>query len=185
MKKNKKWFSLIELIVVISMISIIWIAAWKINFNKLIDNQNSLMFSNDIYSNIEKVRNNSLLWKWVSSWTLIQYPEKWLVKIWTWWTNWTISWFFSTWWILTNYNEFKVNFINANAKINKLTCYNITKNNPNTKSNIDIEMIWNTITLSWCTTPDNKILDIETNYKWFKKVIRINTINWVIEKIDN
>lgn len=184
MKKNKNWFSLVELMITIAVISIIWIVALKLNFNNLIDNQKSLMFSNDIYSNIEKVRNNALLWKWVWSWTFI-YPDKWVIKVWTWWTNWTITWHFYTWWVLQNYDEFKVNFIDENSKISKLTCYDITKSNPNNITNIDIEIIWNSISLSWCSNPNNKILDIETSYKNFKKIVRINTITWIIEKVNN
>lgn len=185
MKKNKKWFSLIELLIVMVIIWIIALWANKINFNNLADNQNNMMFSNDVYSNIEKVRNNSLLWKWVVNWTSMQYPDKWVISIWTLGANWTISWMYSTWWTLKNYSDFKVNFIDTHSKINKLTCYDITKNNPSVKSSIDIEIIWSSLSISWCTTPNNKILDIETGYKNFKKVIRINAISWMIEKVDN
>jgi hypothetical protein len=142
------------------------------------------MFSNDVYSNIEKIRNNAILWKWIWSWTFV-YPDKWIIKISTWWTSWTIRWYFSSWWILQDYSDFKVNFINQYSKISKLICYDIKKTNPNIHSNIDIEITWNAISLSWCTIPNNKILDIETNYKNFKKIVRINTINWIIEKINN
>lgn len=146
--------------------------------------QNSLMFSNDIYSNIETIRNNSLLGKWIFDGVEIIHPKKWSIQISTWSTSWAIQGFYSTGWALQNYKDFNVNFVDINSKISKLTCYNISKTNALVKPNVDLEIVWNALTLSWCTSPNNKILDITTDYKGFIKIIRINSVSWIIEKTD-
>lgn len=189
MKKNKKWFTLIELIVVISLLAIITIASTKMNFNKNIEKQNSLMFANEIHSNIEMIRNNSLLWKWVSDGIDIIHPTKWNIHISTWivntWNHWIIKWQYSTGWTFAKYNDFEVKFIDTHSYISKLTCYDINKTTSSTQNNIDIEVIGSTLSFSWCTAPNNKILEIQSEYKSFRKKIRLNSLNGVIEKVDN
>jgi type II secretory pathway pseudopilin PulG len=60
-EKFKKGFTLIEILVVITITITLFIGASKINFNRMSDKQQSLVFTNNVYSSIETVRNNSLL----------------------------------------------------------------------------------------------------------------------------
>lgn len=184
MKKNNLWFTLIELIVVISLIGILFITSTRMNFNINIDSQKSWSFTNEVFTKIETVRNNSLLWKWLPDWTNMIHPDEWILDFSTWTTtSWTASLLYLSWWNLLNYNDFKINFIDNNySKISKLTCYDVTWANPESFSNIKLEIYWSNLSLSWCTSPNDKILDIETKYKWLSKIIRINTVSWIIEK---
>lgn len=184
MKKDKKWFTLIELIIVIWLLAIMWVLSSNLDFGKMTNKQNSLMFSNSIYSNIETLRTNSLLGKWIFDGVEIIHPKKWSIQISTWSTNSTIQGFYSTGWALQKHKDFNVNFVNTTSKISLLTCYNISKTTAIAKTNVDLEIIWNALTLSWCTSPNNKILDITSDYKGITKIIRINTVSWVIEKTD-
>lgn len=172
-----------ELLVVIAIIWIIVVSLSKINFNPQIDNQNSEMFANSIYTSIEDVRNKSLLWKWVWSWSLLSFPEKFVVTVNTINSsnNWSISWSYLSGWIKYQLSDFLVDFINQNSLIKTLTCKNIDLTNSSTWATIDLEYNkWN-LTLSWCSI-NQKILEIETSYKWFNKTIKINSTTWVMEK---
>lgn len=66
MKKINKWFTLVELLVVISLIIIIILALTNFNFNKLSDEQKSEIFANKILSEIETLRDDSISWKWTN-----------------------------------------------------------------------------------------------------------------------
>lgn len=185
MKKNKNWFTLMELLVVIAIIWILILWASRVNFNPQIDKQNSEMFANNIFTNIENIRNNALLWRWVWSGTTFTHPEKWVVTISTL-PNGTQSgsvkvWYFS-WGTNHNYSDFFIDFINQNSQIALLTCKDIEWNEQSPAiNNIDIEFSWNTTTLSGCTQ-QHKILEIQTKYKTFEKTIKINSTTGLIEK---
>ncbi len=181
MKKTLSGFTLLELMVVVAIIWILAIWASNIQFNPQIDKQNSLLFSNDIFTNIEKVRNNALFWKWVWSWSTLTYPEKWIINLDTNW-NGSISAKYSSWWTIYNYNDFRVDFLNQNSKISQLKCLSIDNLNSETWSYVDIEISKNNITLSWCSSPNDKILEITTNYKAFTNTIKLNTVSWLLEK---
>lgn len=181
MKKNKNWFTLIEIIVVIAIIWVLIVWASRINFNPQIDKQNSDMFTNNIFSNIETIRNNSLLWKWMWSWVKMFYPEKWVVNISKTW-SWKIENFYQSWWISYNYKEININFINDFWKISEIKCRDINWNWYEIINNIDIEFSGKNITLSWCTYPNDKLLELTTNYKSFSKTIKLSKVTWLIEK---
>lgn len=177
MKKNSKWFTLIEILVVISIIWILVVWYNKINFNPQIDKQNSLLFLNNIFTTIEKIRNDSLIWKWV--WTDLIYPEKWIISLSTT-GNLNIS--YLSWTTTIPYEDFNIDYINNSAYISKLKCFSIDKNFSTTTSNVDIEITWSNLSLSWCSSPNYKILEITTKYKNFENIIRLNTVSWVLEK---
>jgi prepilin-type N-terminal cleavage/methylation domain-containing protein len=58
---EKKAFTLIELLVVIALVSILTLAITNINWNSLNDKQHIDIFSKNIVSSFEEIRNNSLL----------------------------------------------------------------------------------------------------------------------------
>lgn len=184
MKKNNFWYTLTELIVIIAIIWILAIWASRINFNPQIDKQNSELFTNSIFTSIESVRNNSLLWKWVWSWTILNHPDKWIINISTN-NSWSINFKYLNAWVEKNLEEFWVNFINRFSSIKQLSCKNLDWTNPSNHTNIDLEFSGNNLSLSWCNLPEQRILEITTNYKNFENIININSTTWLIQKIKN
>lgn len=183
MIKSSRWFTLTELLVVITIIWILIVWASNINFNPQIDRQNAEMFSNNIFTSIETIRNNSLLGKWVWSGSIMTHPEKWTVNITS---NGTGS-------ISANYTSgttfpvstFSVDFINQHGRIAGLSCETIDGASTSTGNSVAIDFTWNTLSFTgntWCSS-DKKILKIKTQYKTFEKTIKINSITWLIEKL--
>jgi len=62
LEKIKKAFTLIELLVWISVMSIIILWVTSIDYNRLSQDQKLDIFTNDVKSNFERIRNNSLAW---------------------------------------------------------------------------------------------------------------------------
>lgn len=185
MKKNNFWYTLTELIVIIAIIWILAVWASRINFNPQIDKQNSELFINNIFTSIESVRNNSLLWKWVLSWSILVHPEKWIVSVSTN-NSWSINSKIKNGATTTINTDFSVNFINSFANIKELTCKNLDWTNSSSWiTNIDLEFSWNELSLSWCNSPEQRVLEITTKYKNFENIININSTTWLIQKIKN
>lgn len=180
MIKNNNWFSLIELLVVIAIIGIIVVWASRIDFNPQIDKQNFDMFTNNVFTSIETVRNNALLGKWVGSGSIFTHPEKWVIKLSSVWTG-SIQAEYQSGTNIYPLWDFRVDFVNQNTKISELRCKSI--DGPSlTGSLIDIEISGKTMSFSGCSN-DQKILQIKTEYKNFHKVIEVNSITWLIEKL--
>lgn len=181
MKKVKKiiWFTLIELLLVITIIWIIALWLSQMNFNASSDKQKNEIFTNKIISNFEEVRNYSLLWKWI--WVNLDNPEKWKVEFSTTW-SWNITSYYFSWAIWTKYNE---NLFWTGYEIKNIEC--ISLDNIDRSWNIAwtwiIEIIWPKLTLTWAcnTDPSYKKLLIDVSYKNnFENNIEINTVNWLI-----
>lgn len=183
MKKNKNWFSLSELLTVIAIVWIIFFAVSKITFKPQIDNQNAHLLVNTIYWEIETVRNNALLWKGVLSGSTLINPSKWVIKADTIWSGHIMS-YYSTGWTFTQYGWFG-NFIIPNSQVQELKCINISNSTLfHTGTQIDIEMVGSTMTFSWCNAPNNGILDIKLRHASTFKIIRINTVTGLMQKIN-
>lgn len=180
MIKNNNWFSLIELLVVIAIIGIIAVWASRIDLNPQIDKQNFDMFTNNIFTSIEWVRNNALLGKWLGTWAIFTHPEKWIIQISSDGTG-SIQARYQSGTSILPLGDFRVDFINQNSKIAELKCESIDGSSQ-TGSFIDIEFSRNTLSLSGCSSQE-KILKIKTEYKNFNKTIQINSITWLIEKL--
>lgn len=73
MKNINKAFTLIELLVWIVLFVLIALSVANMNFWKHLDVKKADQYSNRIYSEIEQIRNNSVLWKWV--WVTNIFPE--------------------------------------------------------------------------------------------------------------
>ncbi len=182
MIKNYSWFTLFELLVVIAIIWILMIWASNVNFTSQIDKQNSEMFTNNIFTSIESLRNNSLLWKWIWSGAILSYPNAWNIHISSEWTG-SVQGTYTSWSSLVPINDFSVNFINELTKISELKCETIDGSNTYIATKIDIIFSWNNTSFSWCDNSQQKILKINTSYKNFNKTIKINSITWLIEKL--
>ncbi len=177
MKKNSFWFTLIEMLVVIVIIWILAISIKSFNFNKSMDKEYLLKYRNEVFTILEKTRNDSLLWKSLS-WNNLIIPTKRVITITK--SNWTNSWTVS----LKNYSwSSLINWYNENITIPKYFSINNIKCNSEILSTLDIEYTWNQITLSWSDCNTDKITwEIEVKYKALTWSISINTISNLIQK---
>ena len=177
MKKNIIWFTIIELLVVIAIIMVITIWLSRMNYNPQINNQKFLEFNNQITSNIEALRNNALIWKWV--WLNLDTPNSWLIEI----STWALSTSYYSWATKVWYKLYDVNFNNLN-QIKNFECNTITwATLSTTTSKVEILINWNTIDLTWaCNQANAKILEINTQSSSFSWTIKLNTVTWIVEK---
>lgn len=177
---NKIGFTLIELMV---WITIIWIMSlWirNIAFNNISDKQKLEIFNNKIISEIEKVRNDSLIWKWI--WINIDAPKSWKIDFST-----------NSWWkILTSYTIDWTNWVQINnipmenlMSINKVSCVNV--DNSSTQ-NLTTTQTWSILfekwkyKLSWNCNNTFTSLKIETYNKWYLKEFSFDVISWIIKR---
>jgi prepilin-type N-terminal cleavage/methylation domain-containing protein len=178
-KKQKKAFTLIELLVSISLISILAIWISSIDYNRLNNKAKLDIFTNEIKTHFERVRNNALSWKWI--WTDLNVPEKWRIEY-SLSNSWkiiskTLSW--TNYWL--DYEN--INFNNL-YEITNLDCLNLNQLN---LENINswtwiIEFSWINISLTWsCTNSSSKILELTIKSKSDEKILQLNTMNWLAE----
>lgn len=176
--KNKA-FTIIELLVWISILLIILMWVSNLDYNRLNQIQKLEIFINKVKSNFETIRNNSLIWKWIWNW--LNIPSKW-----------TINYSVSNSWTITAIAYSGSNILNSESinfepwiSIDRIRClkYNWTSNKTlNNSETWSIDIIWNKITLSWdCSSIDSKILEITVWNKINTWSILINTLNWLVE----
>lgn len=177
-----------EMVLVVVVIMIIAIAASRIWFREQVNKKTAEKFGNSIYTSIELVRNNALLGRWIGSGTTITHPDKWIVHISTEETEGFSGSISSTTYLSWSspehsaYTDFFVEFPNTLAKITNLTCLaHITDQTGSWATNIDLEFIWNSLTLSGCTSPRNKALKIETRFGDFIYDISISSVTGLME----
>ncbi|NVP17631.1 prepilin-type N-terminal cleavage/methylation domain-containing protein [Candidatus Gracilibacteria bacterium] len=77
MNKKNKAFTIVELLVAISIISIIALGANNISFKSISDKQSLEIFNNKIISEIERIRNNSLIGKGIG--VNLDVPKTWRI----------------------------------------------------------------------------------------------------------
>ncbi len=176
MKKDfyLKAFTLIELMVVISIIMIIAIWASNLNLNNLSSIQKLEIFSNSIKTDFESIRNNAMLWKWI--WTDFNTPE-----------NWSMSFTApETIEINSDSNLYKKIRFPEDFTIKQIDCFKldgITSTNffnTNSESWI-IEFEWSNLRLIWDCNDNSKILKVTLTNKVSTKELWINTLNWLAE----
>jgi len=192
MKKNKnKAFTLIEILVWITIVSILIIWISNINFNTISEKKRLDRSIIKIVSQIETVRNNSLLGKWI--WENLEIPKNYELHIWNTW-SWKIVIYYNTWSTDSEkqiYNlEKDIKFWDNFENISKMTCLDIKWNivtdedNDNNIKNWTgiIKFEWKNLTILWaCDKPKSKIFEFEITRKTHKQNIQINTLNWLIE----
>lgn len=176
MIKNKKWFTLAELLV---WITIIWILAlWvsQINFNTISDKQRAETYLSKIKTSIETVKNNSLIWKWI--WTDLIVPEKWKIDLKSWSGHLVTSYFSWTW---INYSSYSYTPENNLYTIKSIECAKLDWTSDTVSETWSIVISWSKLSLNWCPDDSYKILRINSNYKQFENTFEINTVSWIIE----
>jgi type II secretory pathway pseudopilin PulG len=182
-KKIKNAFTLIELLVWIAIIWILLLSASKINFNRLSIKQELDIFTNNVKSNFENIRNNSLSWKWIWTWTELIIPEKWKIEY-SDYNSWTIINSTFSWSVRTSLDiapKFKTGY-----SISKIRCLQLNWTEdyvfPASTWTWEIEFIWSNIFLKWdCSTSTSKILELTIKNRSETKILLINTLNWLIE----
>ena len=78
-KRHKKAFTMIELLVIITIIAIMFFASNNLIFTKTQDSKKLEIFVNKIVSIFDTAKNYSLTWKWI--WTNLETPNYWKLKI--------------------------------------------------------------------------------------------------------
>ena len=177
-------FTLIELMVVIAIIAILILGSNFLNFNKVSNKQKLDTKTIRIVSQIEEIRNNSLLWKWI--WTELVVPEKYKIDFSTSW-SWVIkAQYFS--WSYIDYNfDKEISFSNNFDSISEIKCFKLnnstSENTFNSWSNWTWTILieWANMSLSWSCDSTTKILELTIKRKANTKKIQINTLNWLIE----
>jgi len=172
MIKQKKAFTLIEIMVVIALIWLITLWITKLNFNTLSDKQKVNWFFHKIKTNTETIKNNALIWKAIklTDWTII-VPKKWKIDF----NN------DDSWKVIFNYfdwSDYKVYKKIVSSKYQEII---IKNNNDKLTQTWSLIIEWWNLTLSWITSTD-KILNIEVKYKNLNKFFTINSISGVIEE---
>ena len=149
------------------------------------DKQRLDIYSNQIISRYESVRNNSLIWRGIWNWTDIDKINEWQLEF-SLQNSWSLTARYSTGWAFINSDEYSLLADTQKLySIKSMKCLKLDKTENQTLSWSDIWRIilnWDNISLSWCTDLSSKILELGLFYKWHEKTLKINTINWLIEE---
>lgn len=176
--KNKNAFTIVELMVIISIITIIAIWWSQINLNRLSSKQKLEIFNNKIVNLIETTRNNSLLWKWI--WNNFIVPDSWRIDL-SESNSWTIISSYLSWWTWYNYDDNSL-VVYDSYYINNFRCSSLTWVTTNFSAwTWTILISWNDLSLSGCTNPNYKIMLIDLTFGSHRNRIKINTLNWLVE----
>lgn len=180
--KIKKAFTLIELLVWIAIISILLIWVTSIDYNRLNNKQKLEIFTNNIKTNFENIRNNKLAWKWV--WTDLAVPQKWKIDYSNT-SSWTIISSYSLDW--TTWFNYKSITFEKWFYISKISCLQLDWTTEDTEITSwtwtwTIEFSWNNVNLSWdCIAITSQILELTVKNNTDSKKLLINTLNWLAE----
>lgn len=175
------WFTLIELMVAITIIAII-AASWsRMNFNEISDSQYLRIFSWKITWIYETTRNNMLIGRTINtSWNI---ATSWKIEIPTW--SWkTLQTYFSTGWVYQNYSEWNYTYKWAEW-IARINCYTATGTTASASTNTWTWIViinYDSISFSWttsCDTTTTKKLIFETFYHNHTWTLEINWLNWL------
>ncbi len=176
-KINSKWFTLIELMVVIALISIIVLGATRIDFNRSSNQQKLAIFTNEIASKIETVRNNALIWKGVGN--NLETPESWdLIISDT--SSWSLETRYNLWGSTIDSEEYSVTSDNFYSIWN-LRCIQLDGISETIVWNLTLTIDWDDMSLSGCSSDNFKILEFTTSYRQWSQSVSINTLSWLVE----
>ena len=174
--------------VVIALISIIILGATRVDFNRSSNQQKLAIFTNEIVSKIETVRNNALIWKGIG--IDVETPDQWRIIIWNT-SPGSIETSYYTWGSWTNSDEYSVN-PDSFYEITDLNCISLDNNITEAAAgNRALYIDGNELALSefnttptppsTCSNNGFKILEFTTSYRNLTKTVRINTLSWLIE----
>lgn len=175
MKYKAKGFTLSEVLVVIAVIGILWVAVSNLNFSRISQQELLAIESIKMLATTEEMRNNALVGKAVD--INGQIPESWYIEFNIPSNNYSTSYSGGTLQTQELRNPFE---------ILSITCSSLEGNMTAKWSSIKVDFFTNTTTsVSWCPTSVfyPKILEIEIGRWDIRSTIRINTLTNVIEEI--
>ena len=175
-KINYKWFTLIELMVVIALISIIILGATRVDFDRSSNKQKLAIFTNEIVSKIETVRNNALIGRWIGS--SLETPDSWEIQI-SDISSWSVQTSYNLWGGPISSNEYSI-IPNAFYSIWDMRCIQLDGTSE-ANWNATININGNEMSLSGCSNDGFKILEFTTSYRDLTQAVQINTLSWLIE----
>lgn len=175
---KKQAFTLIEIMVWISIISII--TFWVINLysNNTSDKQKLNIFTNRLIWKIDTVKNYALVWKWI--WVTLETPKYFKINF----SSGSLKSYYNTWATDMIYKDLSLDPFENYYWINSIECKNLDLSNVTYSNSIDVSYIWSNITLTWCSDMYQKVIDFWVYYKWFNNILRLNTISWILEKVN-
>lgn len=194
MNLQKKWFTLVEIMFVVAIISLVAITFWKLSISSWTDNKLA-SFTNKVVAKIDYAKNSSLTWKGYLSWSSVQIPTNWDVILTTTW-NGSIK-------IDTNINELDETLQQWDKdKINAIYCLSNSYEKSYNPKQVDLvnqkitanKVTTATIKFEWreskiITNPakDCKWLIVETSFNnWtdniVKQIFTYNKLSWVIDR---
>jgi len=179
MNKKNKAFTIVELLVAIAIITIISLWANSISFKSVSDKQWLEIFNNKIISEIERVRNNSLIWKGI--WANLDVPKTWRIDFSTSW-----SWILNTNYRLTDISPWILDSSLPMDKfsINWVTCINVawTLFPLTTTETWSIIFEWWKYKLWWNCIDSQSSIKISTLNRWFNYEIEFDVVSWIIKR---
>lgn len=177
LQNQKKAFTLIEILVWISVISIVTLTATQIDFRRLSQKQNLAITTTEIITKIENIRNYALTGKWV--WNPLTTPHSWTLEISTQGSG-SIFALYSTWSIVAfpewHWNSGKKGFIK------NIYCEKLDGTSTPLAGTGTLSFVWDTINLSGCPDSYYRKLLLEIYLSPFSEKIEINTVSGIIEK---
>lgn len=181
MKKGLQGFTLVELLVVITILWIIGYWVTTINFNRITDKQKAAIFSNKITSSIEWVRNMILIGKSVDSTWFV--PQEWSINL-------PINTPNSQ--ITPQYLDSSSSLVNYQQLLYTLKQWEIIRSiqcktidgTSSTRSSwiLTITFSKNTTTFN-CNSPDERIVEILIEFQSKPLTIVFNWISNIVEKV--
>lgn len=170
-------FTLVELIIVISIIWVMAMMAPRINFSEINNQKRADVFTSHIWRVLESSRNNALFGR--SIWVLS--PDAWRVSI----------WLANSWSILTEYldgltwipyNDQDLSFSMAFPK----SIWNVNCNDSGDiwTATWIIQFEGRNVSYSWACSSTDKTMIIYTDYAWYTWSVIVNAVSWVIQTDD-
>lgn len=179
--KNLKWFTLIELMVGITVIGILALGWMKLNFNKISDAQYIRIFTGKIISLYETTRNNMLIGRSIN--TAGTTPSIWKIEI-PIWSGKTLTTSYSTWGVYIDYSLGKYVY-KAAEWISKINCYTATWTTIGTTTSGTWVILITKDTISFsgtttCDTISTKKIILETFYHSNTGTIEISGLSGIV-----
>ncbi len=181
---SKRAFTLIELLVAITIITILALWATNLDFNRLSNKQKLEIFTNNVKTNYESIRNNALEWKWIGN--NLDVPQKWKMDFSSS-NSWTIvtSYFDWTSWSGSTSVDFQNKFWITSIKCKDVNWTLVWTDLIDTETG-SIELSGINTQLDWdstnCWNVKSKIIEVTF---WNKineyKTLEINTLNWLVK----
>ncbi len=177
---GKYWsgFTLIEMIIVITVLWIIFLSVNTFDFSRVSERQKHEILVNVIIWHIQTVRNYAFQGKWIG--INLDIPSQWTVEI----SN------TSSWTLLTQYSGTTSGIYSPTSLIAKkweeikdLRCLNLDRSTvENISGTVTLTMKGDNISIAGCSDPSLKILEMTISYRDYSSIIEVNTINSIIQK---